>query len=361
MGTKGLALKVAIIAVAIIVNSAVVVYFARDSFDLPNWLNQLSLTLNDDIAIKPPTNEVGNEFDQASQTMPPPEVPKRVFEHAHSYATRCIDKKKPPDTKRLYTWLDKNGIRHISDKPRVLDGSTVVEIAGTIEPETISLNFLTHNLSYDVQSALQNRVTHAMRAFASITPKESIVPVVANIRSFEDKAAYQKHVSKLDEAHATSAGLYTANNNESAVLIRGTAETINTVVHEVMHTINRHWYGQMTRWMNEGMAEFAEAPNSTNKSSWKRYFATNSPVPLTTLFNGTELNWQNEKQKYYATSWAFVTFLMTEHREFMSRLLLKETENGCQMLTIEDVVHLYGGSIAQLQNDFNRWVRKALV
>ena len=163
MGTKGLALKVAIIAVAIIVNSAVVVYFARDSFDLPNWLNQLSLTLNDDIAIKPPTNEVGNEFDQASQTMPPPEVPKRVFEHAHSYATRCIDKKKPPDTKRLYTWLDKNGIRHISDKPRVLDGSTVVEIAGTIEPETISLNFLTHNLSYDVQSALQNRVTHAMR------------------------------------------------------------------------------------------------------------------------------------------------------------------------------------------------------
>lgn len=361
MGTKGLGLKVAIIVVAIVVNSAVVVYFVRDSFDLPYWLNQLSLTLNANFAIKPHTNEVANVSDQASLSISSREVPKRVFDHTHSYAAKCIDKKKPPDTKRLYTWIDKNGMRHISDTPRVLDDNTVVEVAGIIEPETISLNLLTHNLSYDVQSALQNRVAIAMNAFASITPKESIVPVVANIRSFESKAAYQKYVSKIDKAHATSAGLYTASNNESAVLIRGTYETIDTVVHEVMHTVNRHWYGQMTRWMNEGMAEFAEAPNNANKSSWKGYFIANSPIPLTTLLNGTELDWQNEKQRYYATSWAFVTFLMSEHRKFMGRLLLKETENGCQVLTIKDVALLYGGSIAQLQNDFNRWVKKTLV
>ena len=184
-----------------------------------------------------------------------------------------------------------------------------------------------------------------------------MVPVVANIRSFSDKGAYEKYSKRFNLSTPTSTGFYSSGRNESAILIRDNKETLQTITHEVMHTINRYWYGQVAKWLNEGMAEYSEAPGSLINSAWVNHFKSNQPLALTTLFEGTESSWRKEPHQFYASSWAFVAFLMSDNQDFMSRLLLLESENGCKELSMNDIQRLYGRNIAALNGDFRRWFR----
>lgn len=280
-----------------------------------------------------------------------------IGEHEGPHTYKCLNKIKPPERKTIYTWTDGKGVKHISDSPRKLNSGTSVRVAKRIDPEAISLNFLSHNLPFNVQGAVRERVQQAIDAFAHVTPEESVVPVVANIRSFSDKDAYEKYSKRFNLATATSWGFYSAGLNESAILIRDNEQTLQTITHEIMHTINRYWYGQVAKWLNEGMAEYSETPGVLTNSLWVNHFKSNQPLALTTLFEGTESSWRKEPHQFYASSWAFVTFLMSENQELMSRLLLLEAENGCKELSTRDIQLLYGGSIAALENDFRRWFR----
>lgn len=53
-----------------------------------------------------------------------------------------------------------------------------------------------------------------------ITTTESMVPVVANIRSFSDKGEYEKYSKRFNFSTPTSTGFYSSGRNESAILIR---------------------------------------------------------------------------------------------------------------------------------------------
>ncbi|MHC6647595.1 DUF4124 domain-containing protein [Alteromonas sp. HB246098] len=372
---NGIGAKFFIVASVIVVNSVGVLYFARDSVNLPQFLNiafefievklqgksnQESSAVNalrseSEISIgqnslKP---KVNSEVRYTQST-------SRIGEHEAPHTYKCLDKIKPPERKTIYTWTDGKGVKHISDSPRKLNSNTSVQVAKIINPEAISLNFLSHNLPFDVQRAVRGRVQEALDAFAPVTPIESMVPVVANIRSFSDKGAYEKYSKRFNLSTPTSTGFYSSGRNESAILIRGNKETLQTITHEVMHTINRYWYGQVAKWLNEGMAEYSESPGSLTNSAWVNHFKSNQPLALTTLFEGTESSWRQDPHQFYASSWAFVAFLMSDNQDFMSRLLLLESENGCEELSMSDIQRLYGRNIATLNSDFRRWFRSKL-
>ncbi|MFZ8201118.1 DUF4124 domain-containing protein [Alteromonas portus] len=372
---NGIGAKFFIVASVIVVNSVGVLYFARDSVNLPQFLNiafefievklqgksnQESSAVNalrseSEISIgqnslKP---KVNSEVRYTQST-------SRIGEHEAPHRYKCLDKIKPPERKTIYTWTDGKGVKHISDSPRKLNSNTSVQVAKIINPEAISLNFLSHNLPFDVQRAVRGRVQEALDAFAPVTPIESMVPVVANIRSFSDKGAYEKYSKRFNLSTPTSTGFYSSGRNESAILIRGNKETLQTITHEVMHTINRYWYGQVAKWLNEGMAEYSESPGSLTNSAWVNHFKSNQPLALTTLFEGTESSWRQDPHQFYASSWAFVAFLMSDNQDFMSRLLLLESENGCEELSMSDIQRLYGRNIATLNSDFRRWFRSKL-
>lgn len=357
---KGLCVKIVIILLVVFANGMGVIYFAKDRINLPDWLSGMFLVPQQLIELF--------ETEEASSRFTPIETVGNTSEtkstQAQKYTThssfKCMDKRPPPPAKTIYTWTDSNGVRHISDKPRRIDGNTSVKVAGNIKPDAISINFLSQNLSYDIRANAVNRVKQAMRIFAAVTPEEAIVPVIADVRSFDSKSAYDLYQKTKAPNLSASSGFYSADSNESVVLISTDSQTIATITHELVHTINRHWYGQMVNWMNEGMAEYAEHPNALNNSDWYSYFENTTPIPLDRLFSGSRDSWEVDKQRYYATSWAFVAFIMSENREFMSRLLLLESKNGCQEVTANDVEKLYGKNVAMIQRDFQRWMVKAL-
>lgn len=372
---NGVGAKFFIVASVIVVNSVGVLYFARDSFNLTQFLN-IAFELIE-VKLQGKSNQESSAFNalrsnseiSIGQNSLKPKVnsevrytqsTSRVGEHEAPHTYKCLDKIKPPERKTIYTWTDGKGVKHISDSPRKLNSNTSVQVARIINPEAISLNFLSHNLPFDVQRAVRERVQEALDAFAPVTPIESMVPVVANIRSFSDKGAYKKYSKRFNLSTPTSTGFYSSGRNESAILIRGNKETLQTITHEVMHTINRYWYGQVAKWLNEGMAEYSESPGSLTNSAWVNHFKSNQPLALTTLFEGTESSWRQDPHQFYASSWAFVAFLMSDNQVFMSRLLLLESENGCEELSISDIQRLYGRNIATLNSDFRRWFRSKL-
>jgi len=369
---KGFGFKVIIIVAIITVNSLGVLYLARESVPIPTWLQSLfryfeniaQLELpSEALSIPQPETTVepitARKFDlPTSNTAKPEPTKKPTFSHIERPVTRCLDKKKPPKAKALYTWVDGRGVKNISDKPRELDQGTSVMVARTIEPEAISINFLTHNLSNDVKTQFREKVKTAMDIFAAVTPKKAIVPVAANLRSFSDEASYHEYRKRFGTLLPSNVGFYSANKNESVILIRKPEETVRTVVHEVMHTINRHWYGQMVQWLNEGMAVFSESPNNLKKSDWNSYFHKNKPIPLLTLFEGAREKWKAEPPRYYATSWALVAFLMEQDKALMSRLLLKESENGCNEITAKDIKTLSGQEVFMLERKFLAWLKR---
>lgn len=367
-----ISLKALVVFFIVSINSLGVLYLARGSFDVPFWLQGLFFELEKAYVVNfsgelDTSNEVAvynNEF-----AIPPVGITSKPYnptnsklssqtlEHIEPTSSRCLDKRAPAKEKVLYTWIDGKGTKHISDKPRILNKETSVRVAGTISPEDISLNFISHNLPFEIQKALRGRVKTAMDIFATVTPRELIVPVVANIRSFKNKSSFIEYRGRLGSSVSSNVGYYSSGNNESVILIRSKEETLQTLTHEVMHTINRHWYGQMSQWLNEGMAEYSEAPNALWSSEWRNYISTNSFVPLKKLLEGSRAEWSADSERYYATSLAFVTFLMSEKTDLMSRLLLKETENGCQEISARDVENLYGKNITQLQQEFLLWKR----
>lgn len=352
--------KVLTIAVVVLTNSAVVLYFARDTLNLPSWLNVLA-EIPEIASIVPKSNESNIHFEpvKLSHSQPPT---KRVSEldYPMHYTATCMDKRKPAETKTLFTWTDGDGIRHISDKPRIIDGDTSVKVAGIIKPDAISINFLSHNLTYEIKKRVLAKVDIAIDTFAEVTPEEAIVPIIAKIKSFKDRSAYDAYRKTQAPTLKASTGFYSAASNESAVLIRSENQTIGTIVHEITHTINRHWYGQMVIWLNEGMAEYSEHPKDITKNSWFNYLSNNKPVSLAVLFRGDKEDWRMNSAQFYATSWAFVSFLMTENKEVMSRMLLVESENGCSEISRSDVEKLYGKNLAGIERDFLHWLRRTL-
>jgi hypothetical protein len=352
--TKGIGLKVSLISIAFLINTLLVLYIARQSVPLPQWLHELFVHAESSIRIEHPIKDAFLAL-SSQKPVATPSVHNNVgSNHLQVPYARCVNKKKPPTDKTLYTWIDADGTRHISDKPQIMNDKTSLRVAGVIKPDKISINFISQNLSYAVRKASTDKVNRAMKMFGAITPEAAIVPVVANVRSFETKALYNQYSKKKSSLKTPTTGFYTSGNNESVVLIRDDESTANTVAHEIVHTINQHWYGQMARWLNEGMAEYAE---NLSQSHWRTYLLRNQPVSLSELFVGTRKSWDNDTQRHYATSWAFVTFMMTREKQFMSRLLLKESENGCEALSSHDIQKLYGRQIAQLERDFLRWLK----
>lgn len=70
----------------------------------------------------------------------------------------CMDKLPKVKKKTIYSWVDGKGVRHLSDHPRRINSKTSIKIAGVIEPDAISINFLSHNVPWAIQQKVKQQV-----------------------------------------------------------------------------------------------------------------------------------------------------------------------------------------------------------
>ena len=178
----GIGAKFFIVASVIVVNSMGVLYFARDSVNLPQFLHFAFELI--EVKLQGKSNQESSAFKtlrsksevsigqnslepEASSEVRYTQSTSRIGEHAAPHTHKCLDKIKPPERKIIYTWTDGKGVKHISDSPRKLNSNTSVQVAKIINPEAISLNFLSHNLPFDVQRAVRGKVQEALETMIS--------------------------------------------------------------------------------------------------------------------------------------------------------------------------------------------------
>ena len=258
----------------------------------------------------------------------------------------------------IYRWVDDDGTTHLSDRPRTVDSRSPVQIIGTITPELLSIKYLNNEGSLELKNKINASVTNAKQFFEKIVPKSLIKPVKINFRLFSEESEYDYYRKRMAPKLSPSIGFYTSKNNESVVMMHSEEQGIKTSVHEAMHSINRHWFGKMSRWINEGIAEYAETDQSNLPRGSNREYRIKHEqlLPLSTLLQAEEIEWRNQSTNMYTTSYAFIAYLMEENTPVLSRLLLAESVNGCNTLKLQDVERISGFRLPHLQNEFNVWV-----
>ncbi|MEO2281580.1 hypothetical protein [Pseudoalteromonas pernae] len=86
-------------------------------------------------------------------------------------------------------------------------------------------------------------------------------------------------------------------------------------------------------------------------------------LPLNALFSASNKEWNSElRQRLYATSWAFVYFMMEkqERRQELARLIKAEQNNVCDILDVKHLANEISFSAQEYQSEFTAWSKLTL-
>ncbi|MBD3587571.1 hypothetical protein HHX48_17675 [Salinimonas sp. HHU 13199] len=350
-------MKLGIICALVLTNSYLVFQYAQDKFSLPDWLDEIAqsskdavITAIDSLATKPMPAKLGLA-EPAKQLAPVAEVPSEL---AFTGAS-CLDKRKATQSKRIFTWTDSHGIQHISDKPRRVDDGTPVTLVSNIHAKDLSINFLGLQGSYNLKQKIITSVNASKTLFEQVVPAELVKPLTVNFRLFTDKSGYEMYRGPATGLLKNSQGFYRAGTNESVVWVKNEAQGEKTAVHEAMHSINRHYIGQMSKWLNEGLAEVAE-DIANNPSVLRSTLRSRRLLPVSDLLNSIPEQWAKDSSTHYRTAKALVSYLYFTDRTALTRLLLAESENGCETLQQVEVTRIIGKDVRTIDAMLKRWL-----
>lgn len=352
--------KPALVVGLCLINSAIVYHFARDKFYFPNWFS----LENNTITFESVENKVVEFFDlmksefhdsQGDELQEIPRDDEHTFVDLPAVGSGCADKRKTPKAKRIYTWTDSEGIRHLSDTPRAFNSSLNVSFVAEIPPESISVNFSGLEGYFAIRPLIMARVTKSLELYKSVVPDFLIKPVIVNLKLFWSESEFLSYKERVAPQLNYAQGFYRSAVNESVVWVKSEEQGVRTSVHEVMHSINRHWIGNMSKWLNEGVAELAEM-QSYQPTDLKRAIRPKELLPLKTLFETASENWiKTRAQAEYYTAFALVAYLYSQERDVLSRLLLADADNGCELLSVRDIERITGESTERLNQKLLSW------
>ncbi len=160
-------------------------------------------------------------------------------------------------------------------------------------------------------------------------------------------------------------GAYFPNENLAVIKYVNEEQAIRTGIHEVTHAVNFALFGELPRFINEGLAEYIERtafvgisgndfilPKHIDKTELK-----NELLDFYSLMH-SEQDWHtsNNNSLYFSGSaWAY--FLMTSEQGLsaMQQLLQTKLENPCQTLTSEQIIITLSEVYPNFEQDFYYW------
>lgn len=341
----------------IIANSCLVYQYAQDRFSLPGWLDNFAqrsksavISAIDTLVTKP--ESVNTVSRQPVQQFTPTTSSRKELPFV---GATCFDKRKATQSKQIFTWKDSKGIQHISDKPRRIDDGTPVTLVSNIPAEDLSINFLGIQGSYNLKKNIMSSVNASKILFEQVVPAELIKPLTINFRLFTDRSGYEMYRGPATGLLKNSQGFYRAGTNESVVWVKNDSQGEKTAVHEAMHSINRHYFGQMSQWLNEGLAELAEDIGQ-NPALLRSTLRAKRLLPVSDLLNSTPEQWAQYSSIHYRTAKALVSYLYFSDRAALTRLLLAESENACETLQQGEVTRIIGRDARTIDAMLKRWL-----
>jgi hypothetical protein len=267
----------------------------------------------------------------------------------------------------IYTWTDKNDVYHVSDKAPTEGKFELLDYAGEKVFDYFTLDLNTESLPYDFNQKLTAKLNKLFELYGKLLDSSALKKVDINLRVYQSKIAFQQIKKQHNMPSGNeSDGFYSHSNNQAYILFKNNERTMETAAHEATHAINRAIIGYTPRWLNEGLAEYSENIQVVGKSatiypdkSWTyKNFISAHLLPLSTLLSAKNSQWNSGiRQQLYATSWAFVYFMMEHpHRKsILARFIKSEQQNLCNTIDKDKIEQQLDIPLNMLQRQFSSW------
>lgn len=272
-------------------------------------------------------------------------------------------------TGNVYTWVDERGISNFSSTPPNNADFKQLNYAENKIFDYFSLDLNTENLPYDFNQKLSIKLHKLFELYGKLLDVSKLRKVDINLRVFASKNTFNQvklnHKMPLKD---NTLGFYSHSNNQAYLLFTTNNRTMKTAIHEATHAINRGIIGYSNNWLNEGLAEYSEYIEVVGKygrvypnQDWTNNNKVSAQLlPLSVLIGATHKEWNsNLKTRLYASSWAFVYFMMDnkQRKSMLSKFIKSEQQNLCNVIPKNNFEKVIGLSINNLQKQFNVWSR----
>lgn len=272
----------------------------------------------------------------------------------------------------IYTWTDTKGIQHFSDRAPEKGDYKLLNYAGEKVLDYFSLTLNTESLPYDFHQSLSLKLSKLFVLYGKLLDTSSLKKVDIDLQIVTDELVFRRIQKEHNMAVANqSDGFYSHRSNKAYLLYKSDHRAMQTAIHEATHAINRAVIGYSAKWVNEGLAEYSETISVMGQiaqvspsENWTQGNSINvTLLPLSVLFSAKNEMWSGKlRQRLYATSWAFIYYMMENkhRRNMLARLINTEQKNVCNVVTNDKVAELLGAPIKQLQKDFVNWSKTKL-
>jgi hypothetical protein len=354
-------------------------HFDRNSLYLPKQVSQglrwvESLFTDVEVLTKLDSESLNNSKKKFEATVTLPREDEQQYSHV-AIGTKpvckdiSLDKIKYKKVGDIYTWTDKNDVYHVSDKPPTEGKFKLFNYAGEKVFDYFLLDLNTENLPYDFNEKLTLKLNKLFEIYGQLLDRSSLKKVDIKLRIYASKVAFNQVKAKNNmPVSDNTPGFYSHATNQAHLLLTNHEATMRIATHEATHAINRGIIGYSPRWLNEGLAEYSEyidvkgmnAHVYPNKDWTRNGRISEKLLPLNRLFNANDNLWNsNQRQRLYATSWAFIYFMMENpHRKSMlAKVIRNEQKNICDVTDDKNIELEIGLSMDILQKQFSGWSR----
>jgi len=303
--------------------------------------------------------------------------PKNKYQHIEvGNARACKDtslgevKYKKVDD--VYSWIDERGIANFSSTPPNQGEFELLNYAGEKVFDYFSLDLNTASLPYDFNQKLTLKLNKLFKVYGQLLDRSSLKKVEINLRIYASKIAFNQIKTEHNMPIGDNTpGFYSHATNQAHLLLTNQAATMKTATHEATHAINRGIIGYSPKWLNEGLAEYSEnievkgqvSSVYLNKSWTNNNRISAKILPLHTLLSATNSDWDSTlRNRLYATSWAFIYFMMDnqQRKGMLAKIIRSEQQNLCDVADLQQVEKVIGMPVKGLQKQFGNWAKSKL-
>ena len=298
--------------------------------------------------------------------------PKKQYQHvevgnARACKVTSLGEVKYKKVDDVYSWIDERGVANFSSTPPKKGEFELLNYAGEKVFDYFSLDLNTASLPYDFNQRLTLKLNKLFKIYGQLLDRSSLKKVDINLRVYASKVAFNQIKAKHNMPIGDNTpGFYSHGSNQAHLLLTNNASTMRTATHEATHAINRGIIGYSPKWLNEGLAEYSEyievkgqvSSVYPNKSWTNNNRIAEKLLPLHTLLAATNSDWDSLlRNRLYATSWAFIYFMMDnqQRKTMLAKIIRSEQQNLCDVADLQQVEKIIGVSVKGLQRQFSHW------
>lgn len=268
----------------------------------------------------------------------------------------------------LFYWIDKQGVKHISDKKPREYAYQDFPLAGEQIFDYFSLYISGSDVPFQFKENLDRTITKLFSVYGQLISKAELKKVAVNLQFIASKKEFEAYKSKNEVTNQNSVGFYNNGTNQAVIYYRDYASAFATALHETSHAINRAVLGKTNKWFNEGLAEYLEKIEINLASvqikphpDWVNNGKLHSqPIPIARLFSGNLNDWNGpDSSAHYESSWSLIYFLMDDpaRKRALANYMRHEQQNLCDELSVQQLTTDLDMNISSLQLNFNNWLK----